>query len=95
MGTASALVLTFLLNAVWQVALLAAVTGLCSLVLRRFSPAQWHALWSTAMLVAVLLPLTSFTLPVAEIRASEEEPAPAGVLDSRPVPVAPSAAVPS
>ena len=61
METISRLVLGFLLNALWQVALVAGVAALGARMLRN-GPARYrHALWVMALGMSVLLPLS--TLP--------------------------------
>jgi TonB family protein len=59
METISRLVLTFLLNSLWQIALISLVAaGVCRLL--RNGPARLqHAVWMTALAFAVLLPVTS------------------------------------
>jgi TonB family protein len=52
-------VLTFLLNSVWQVALVASATVLVDLWLRR-APARYrHLLWTVSLAAAILLPVAS------------------------------------
>ncbi len=61
METLSHCVLTFLLNALWQAALLTLVGAAATRVLRR-APARYrHALWVAALGLSVLLPICSFT----------------------------------
>jgi len=85
METLSRVVLTFLLNALWQVSLAAALAAIAARLLQR-APARYrHALWVMGLALAVLLPLT--TLPdawkstgrsalVAEITPPESAPLP-------------------
>ncbi len=69
METISRLVLSFLLNAVWQVALVAGVVALGGWMLRN-GPARYrHALWVMALGTSVLLPLS--TLP-ASVRGNRQ-----------------------
>jgi beta-lactamase regulating signal transducer with metallopeptidase domain len=59
MTRASQLLLTFLANAAWQVALIAAVASGCSWLLRS-TPARYrHLLWVTALSAAVVLPIAT------------------------------------
>jgi beta-lactamase regulating signal transducer with metallopeptidase domain len=52
-------VLTFLINALWQVALIAGVASCGAWLLRR-APAKYrHALWAAALLLGFVLPLSS------------------------------------
>jgi beta-lactamase regulating signal transducer with metallopeptidase domain len=63
METISEYVLTFLINAVWQIAIIAAVAALASQLMRN-SPASYrHLVWVSALLAAVLLPLSSIHKP--------------------------------
>jgi len=59
METLSRLVLTFLLNAVWQVTLVAGVATACARLLRRAPARDLHAIWVTALALGALLPLSS------------------------------------
>jgi beta-lactamase regulating signal transducer with metallopeptidase domain len=59
METTSRLVLVYLVNSIWQLALLAALASLCALALRN-APARWrHILWAAALVLSFLLPLAS------------------------------------
>ncbi len=59
METVSRLLLTFLLNALWQVTLVAGTAALGAWMLRN-GPARYrHRLWAMALGLAVLLPLSS------------------------------------
>ena len=59
MKTISQVLLTFLLNACWQIALVAAVASLCAWLLRR-TPARYrHFVWVTALVISFGLPLLS------------------------------------
>jgi TonB family protein len=57
MRTISQLLLTFLLNACWQIALLAAVASLCAWLLRRTAARYRHFVWVTALVISFGLPL--------------------------------------
>jgi beta-lactamase regulating signal transducer with metallopeptidase domain len=55
--------LTFLLNAAWQVVMIAGIAALANHLIRK-GPARYrHILWVAAMVAAVLLPLTSIRRP--------------------------------
>jgi TonB family protein len=56
MRTLSQLLLTFLVNAGWQLALIAAVTSICSWLLRNAAARQRHPLWVVALLMSFGLP---------------------------------------
>lgn len=75
------LLLTFLLNACWQITLVAAFASLCDLLLRRTAASYRHALWIAALGLALVLPLWS---PVrSAVTWSTSKPAPPQ--DSAPV----------
>ncbi len=61
MKTANELVLTFLLNACWQVALIAAAAMLGDLLLRHTATSYRHFLWMVALVMSPLLPIFSFS----------------------------------
>lgn len=69
MKTSSQLLLTFLLNAVWQIALIAALASLGAWLLRRSSMRFQHWLWVAALCLSLLVPV--FTV----VRALPESPA--------------------
>ena len=52
----SQLLLTFLLNACWQIALIAALAALCSWLLRNSVARYQHWLWVGALCLAFLVP---------------------------------------
>src|SRR5438128_11302625 len=59
METISRMLLTVLINSLWQVALVAAVATLCARLMRS-APARFeHVLWVTALGLGVLLPASS------------------------------------
>ncbi|MGA7234188.1 MAG: hypothetical protein WBY44_00810, partial [Bryobacteraceae bacterium] len=59
METISRELLTFLLNSLWQIPLVAAVAALACRLMRHGPAAHRHAVWVAALAVAVLLPLGS------------------------------------
>jgi len=59
METLSRLVFTFLLNAFWQVSLVAALTAIAAHLLRDAAARYRHALWVLGLGLAILLPLTA------------------------------------
>ena len=59
METISRWLLTFLLNSLWQVAVVAGVAALACRFLRRSPASHWHAVWVTGLLLAMLLPVSS------------------------------------
>src|SRR5215510_6206031 len=56
MRLSSQLLLTFLFNAFWQIALIAAFASLCSLLLRNSLARYRHWVWATALCLAFLVP---------------------------------------
>ena len=70
MKTSSQLLLNFLLNAVWQIALITALASLGAWLLRSSSARYRHWLWVSALCLAFLIPLTT------SIRAYFETAAP-------------------
>ena len=86
MRTSSQLLLTFLVNAVWQIALIAALASFGAWLLRQSATHRQHWLWVAALCLSVAIPVaTAFrTLPatsVAETSYTREL--------TSPVPVAP------
>ncbi|HEU4712439.1 MAG TPA: M56 family metallopeptidase [Pyrinomonadaceae bacterium] len=69
MRTSSQLLLNFLLNAVWQIALIAALTNLGAWFLRSSSARYRHWLWVSALCLALVVPA------VTSLRAYFETPA--------------------
>ncbi len=59
MKMTSELLLTFLLNSFWQIALIAAFAAGCDWLLRGTAPRYRHGLWVTALFLAMALPLLS------------------------------------
>ena len=57
MRTISQLLLTFLLNAGWQIPLIAALATLCAWLLRRSAVHYRHVVWVAALLLSFLLPV--------------------------------------
>ena len=60
----SRVVLTYLLNAIWMVTIVAAVAWLCARVLRRVGAEYEHAVWITALGFAMFLPFVSMPLAI-------------------------------
>ena len=71
MRTISQLLLTFLLNACWQIPLIAALASFCCWLLRRSTPRYRHVLWVAALLLSFLLPaITSSRILLDGIEAA-------------------------
>ena len=56
MRTSSELLLTFLLNAVWQIALIAALASFGAWLLRHSATRYQHRLWVAALSLSLLVP---------------------------------------
>ncbi|HWS52581.1 MAG TPA: M56 family metallopeptidase [Pyrinomonadaceae bacterium] len=78
METLGNYVLTYLLNAVWQVALVAAAAAGCMSLLRHAPARHRHVLWVAALVVSFALPLWSLQQPPKG--AVKHEPAAAPLL---------------
>src|ERR1043166_6452792 len=66
MKLSSPLVLTFLLNAVWQVALIAGLAALGSWLLRNSVARYHHWLWSSALCLAFFVPAFTASLTLVD-----------------------------
>jgi len=66
MRTASQLLLTFLLNACWQIALVTAFASLSSLLLRNSAARYRHWVWVAALFLALGIPLTTSSQMLGE-----------------------------
>src|SRR4051812_10709742 len=55
----SSYLLTFLLNSLWQIPLIAAVAALACYIMRNGPASHRHAVWVAALLAAIVLPLQS------------------------------------
>jgi beta-lactamase regulating signal transducer with metallopeptidase domain/uncharacterized membrane protein YkoI len=73
MRTISELLLTFLLNACWQIALITAVAALCGWLLRRTTARYQHLLWVIALALSFGLSVLS-CLPLSGGAYSSEQP---------------------
>jgi beta-lactamase regulating signal transducer with metallopeptidase domain len=70
MERASHLIVTYLLNSLWQVTLVFALASLCAVLLRRVSANVRHMLWVMALALSVLLPVASLPRFAAEPRSN-------------------------
>src|ERR1041384_3621414 len=59
MRTSSQLLLTFLLNAVWQIALIAAFASVGAWLLRQSATRFQHLLWVAALCLSLLVPVAT------------------------------------
>src|SRR5262245_37545958 len=73
MRTISGLLLTFLLNACWQIALITAVAAFCARLLRGTTPRYQHLLWVIALVFSFGLPVLT-CLPLSGGVNSSEAP---------------------
>src|SRR5215813_11036057 len=86
MRTLSQLVLNMLLNAGWQVVLVAAVAALCCWLLRAAATNYQHLIWATALVLSPLLPLAAplgktIAIPEPQSRAARHQPATADEIE--------------
>src|SRR6185436_708095 len=81
--TTSQLLLTFLLNASWQVVLITAAAALCDWLLRGVPSRYRHALWVIALVLSVLVPALSVSPRLNRVPAAATQPAPQ--IDATPV----------
>lgn len=61
MRTISQLLLTFLINSCWQIALVGAVASLCSSMLSETAARHRHVLWVVALVISIALPLLTYS----------------------------------
>src|SRR5690606_16930107 len=66
----------FLLNAVWQIAAVAAVTALVNRLIRNGPAVYRHAVWVAALAAAILLPIATARKPVPAASLQVNLPAP-------------------
>src|SRR5258707_15563682 len=66
METISRLLLTFLLNAGWQIALITAVAAGCAWLLRKTTARYRHLLWVSALFLSLILPVLTCSQIIRE-----------------------------
>src|SRR5882724_5778288 len=66
METISRLLLTFLLNAGWQIALITAVAAVCAWLLRKTTARYRHLLWVSALFMSLIVPVLTCSQIVRE-----------------------------
>src|SRR6267143_1684987 len=76
MRTVVQLLVTFLLNAAWQIAVVSAVAAVCAWLLRSTAPWQRHAVWVAALVLSLGLPVASCSYLVKALLGSAQQPAP-------------------
>lgn len=79
MRVGAQLLLTFLLNASWQIALVAAFAAVCDWLLRGTAPRYRHALWVAALFLALALPLLSSASLIKTFLSSKSKSQPAEI----------------
>jgi beta-lactamase regulating signal transducer with metallopeptidase domain len=88
MRTISQLLLTFLLNSVWQIALIATLASVSSWLLRDSAARYRHWLWVAALLLSVGVPLTTSSDILTSVFSKAQEVASAGNLQPTIPPIA-------
>jgi TonB family protein len=76
MRAGAQLLLTLLLNASWQIALVAAFAAAGDWLLRGIAPRYRHALWVAALLLAMVLPILSSAGLIKAFLSSKSKPQP-------------------
>src|SRR5262245_32195176 len=71
MRTISELLLTFLLNACWQIALVTVVAALCARLLRGTTARYQHLLWVIALAFSIGLPVLTYIPLSGDVNFSE------------------------
>lgn len=75
MKVTSQLLLTFLLNACWQISLVTATVALCTLLVRHCAIRYQHLLWAAALVLCLVVPLgtSSFALRLLTWEAAPQQ----------------------
>ncbi|MEP6706129.1 MAG: TonB family protein [Pyrinomonadaceae bacterium] len=76
MRTVAQLLVTFLLNAAWQIALISAVATVCAWLLRPTAPWQGHAVWVVALVLSLGLPVATGSQLLKRLFVSEGQSTP-------------------
>jgi TonB family protein len=79
MRAGAQLLLTFLLNASWQAALVAAFAAVCDWLLRGTAPRYRHGLWVAALFLALALPMLSSASLLKTFLSSKSKSPPAEI----------------
>jgi TonB family protein len=79
MRVGAQLLLTFLLNASWQAALVAAFAAVCDWLLRGTAPRYRHGLWVAALFLALALPMLSSASLLKTFLSSKSKSPPAEI----------------
>jgi beta-lactamase regulating signal transducer with metallopeptidase domain len=88
--------LTFLVNSLWQVPLVTAISAMAQVMMRRSPASHRHAVWVAGLAAAILLPLASMntgqpTLPAPQPSIPAVQPAPRPTTAAAQPPAAPAA----
>ena len=79
MRVGAQLLLTFLLNASWQIALVAAFAAGCDWLLRGTAARYRHGLWVATLFLALAVPVLSSAGLIKTVRSSKSKPQPAQI----------------
>jgi TonB family protein len=79
MRVGAQLLLTFLLNASWQIAMVAAFAAVCDWLLRGMAPRYRHGLWVAALFLALALPVLSSASVIKTFSSSKAKSQPAEI----------------
>jgi beta-lactamase regulating signal transducer with metallopeptidase domain len=79
METISGYILTFLINATWQIAIITAIAAVASRLMGNTPASYRHAVWVAALLASVLLPLSSVRGPRATTSLDVSTPTPSSL----------------
>ena len=82
MRVGAQLLLTFLLNASWQIALVAGFAAVCDWLLTGMAARYRHALWVAALFLAITLPALSLAASIKTFLSSKSRPEPAAIADA-------------
>lgn len=94
METISRAILTFLLNAAWQVTLIALLATLICRLMRNGPASHRHAVWIAALAASLLLPIASLRTADEATSLSYAVPDPSTLVVSAPAAVAPALPIP-
>src|SRR5215213_3183904 len=74
MITISELLLTFLLNAFWQILLITIAAGICARLLRGLSARYTYIVWVAALVLSIFLPVLTASIPLREVFFNRQSP---------------------
>src|SRR6266480_592080 len=76
MRTVAQLLMTFLFNAAWQIAVVSAIAAVCAWLLRSTAPWQRHAVWVAALVLSLGLPVASCSYLMKALPDPARQPTP-------------------